>query len=146
MVYPNDTGGPQSLPIKLGVTGGNEQDVSPNFCCIGTLGSLWNFNGGQYILGNSHVLARSGQGLVGEAVNQPGASACFASPNAVASLSFQSALQPTTTSNGIAESNVDAALAQIIPGTVDASGNILDLGIPGPSSIAGSAAFFNAGS
>jgi hypothetical protein len=136
VVYPNDTGGVQSLPIKLGVTGGNEQDVSPNFCCIGTLGSLWNFNGGQYIMSNSHVLARSGQGLVGEAVNQPGASACFASPNAVANLSFQSALQPTPTSNGIAESNVDAALAQIIPGTVDVSGNILDLGIPGPSSIA----------
>ena len=136
VVYPNDTGGVQSLPIKLGVTGGSEQDVSPNFCCIGTLGSLWNFNGGQYILSNSHVLARSGQGLVGDAVNQPGASACFASPNAVANLSFQSALQPTPTSNGIAESNVDAALAQIIPGTVDASGNILDLGVPGPSSIA----------
>jgi hypothetical protein len=136
VVYPNDTGGVQSLPIKLGVTGGNEQDTSPNFCCIGTLGSLWNFNGGQYIMSNSHVLARSGQGLVGEAVNQPGASACFASPNAVASLSFQSLLQPTPTSNGIAESNVDAALAQIIPGTVDASGNILDLGVPGPSSIA----------
>jgi hypothetical protein len=136
VVYPNDTAGVQPLPLKLGVTGGNEQDVSPNACCIGTLGSLWNFNGVPYILSNSHVLARSGQGLAGEAINQPGASACFASPSTVANLSFQSALQPTPTSNGIAESNVDAALAQIVPGTVDASGNILDLGVPGPSSIA----------
>jgi hypothetical protein len=136
VVYPNDTAGVQPLPLKLGVTGGNEQDVSPNVCCIGTLGSLWNFNGLQYILSNSHVLAQSGQGLAGEAINQPGASACFASPNTVANLSFQSSLQPTPTSNGVAESNVDAALAQIVPGTVDTSGNILDLGVPGPGSIA----------
>lgn len=136
VVYPNDTAGVQTLPIKLGVTGGNDQDTSPNGCCIGTLGSLWNFNGAQYVLSNSHVLARSGQGLPGEAINQPGSAACFASPNTVANLSFQSALQPTTTSNGIAESNVDAALALIAPGAVDVSGNILDLGVPGPTSIA----------
>lgn len=136
VVYPNDTGGVQTLPLKLGVTGGNQQDVSPNACCVGTLGSLWNFNGAQYILSNSHVLARSGQGIAGEAINQPGSSACFASPTLVANLDFQSALQPTPTSNGIAESNVDAALAQVVPGAVDASGNILDLGVPGPTSIA----------
>ena len=69
-------------------------------------------------------------------MNQPGAAACFASPNTVANLSLQSALLATPTSNGIAESNVDAALAQIVAGTVDASGNILDLGVPGPTSIA----------
>jgi len=136
VVYPNDTAGAQTLPIKFGITGGNGQDTSPNVCCIGTLGSLWNFNGSQYILSNSHVLARSGQGLPGEAINQPGSAACFASPSTVANLSFQSALQPTPTSNGIAESNVDAALAQVVPGSVDASGSILDLGVPGPDSIA----------
>jgi hypothetical protein len=136
VVYPNNTGGVQSLPIQFGVTGGNDQDVSPNVCCTGTLGSLWNFNGAQYILSNSHVLARSGQGVVGDAINQPGSSACFASPNTVANLQFQSALQSTPTSNGIAESNVDAALAQIVAGTVDPTGAILDLGVPGPSSIA----------
>ena len=136
VVYPNDTGGVQTLPLKLGVTGGNQQDVSPNVCCIGTLGSLWSFDGAQYVLSNSHVLARSGQGLAGEAINQPGSSACFASPTLVANLGLQSALQPTPTSNGIAESNVDAALAQVVPGAVDPSGNILDLGVPGPTTIA----------
>jgi hypothetical protein len=136
VVYPNNTAGVQSLPMQLGVTGGNSQDFSPNVCCIGTLGSLWNFNGAQYVLSNSHVLARSGQGVAGEAINQPGAAACFASPNAVANLSFQSALQPTPTSNGIAEGNVDAALALVVPGTVDPSGAILNLGVPGTTSIA----------
>ena len=136
VVYPNNTASVQSLPIQFGVTGGNEQDTSPNLCCVGTLGSLWNFNGAQYILSANHVLGRSGQGLAGEAINQPGASACFASPNTVANLQFESALQSTPTSNGIAESNVDAALAQIVAGTVDPSGAILDLGVPGPSSIA----------
>src|SRR5262249_52516496 len=95
-----------------------------------------NFNGQQYILSNSHVLARSGQGVAGEAINQPGAASCFASPNAVASLTFQSALQPTSTSNGIAESNVDAALALIAPGAVDTTGAILNLGVPGTTTIA----------
>ncbi|HKV91153.1 MAG TPA: hypothetical protein VJW20_01245 [Candidatus Angelobacter sp.] len=136
VVYPNNTAGVQSLPLQLGVTGGNSQDFTANSCCIGTLGSLWNFNGAQYILSNSHILARSGQGIAGEAINQPGAAACFSSPNAVANLSFQSALQPTPTSNGIAESNVDAALALIVPGEVDTSGAILDLGAPGTTSIA----------
>lgn len=136
VVYPNNTAGVQSLPLQLGVTGGNSQDFTANACCIGTLGSLWNFNGAQYILSNSHILARSGQGIAGEAINQPGAAACFSSPNAVANLSFQSALQPTPTSQGIAESNVDAALALIVPGSVDPSGAILDLGVPGTTSIA----------
>ncbi|HZS28244.1 MAG TPA: hypothetical protein VFB76_13525 [Candidatus Angelobacter sp.] len=136
VVYPNNTAGVQSLPLQLGVTGGNSQDFTANACCIGTLGSLWNFNGAQYILSNSHILARSGQGIAGEAINQPGAAACFSSPNAVANLSFQSALQPTPTSNGIAESNVDAALALIVPGAVDPSGAILNLGVPGTTSIA----------
>lgn len=136
VVYPNNTSGIQSLPLQFGVTGGNSQDFTTNSCCIGTLGSLWNFNGQQYILSNSHVLARSGQGIAGEAINQPGAAACFATPNAVANLSFQSALQPTPTSQGIAESNVDAALALIVPGAVDTTGAILDLGVPGQTGIA----------
>ncbi len=136
VVYPNNTAGVQALPMQFGVTGGNSQDFTANSCCIGTLGSLWNFNGQQYILSNSHILARSGQGIVGEAINQPGAAACFSSPNAVANLSFQSALQPTSTSQGIAESNVDAALALVVPGTVDITGAILDLGVPGTTSIA----------
>jgi hypothetical protein len=93
VVYPNDTAGVQPLPLKLGVQGGNELDISPNVCCVGTLGSLWNLNGAQYLLSNSHVLARSGQGVAGDAINQPGSSACFASPHTVANLSFQSALQ-----------------------------------------------------
>jgi hypothetical protein len=136
VVYPNNTAGVQVLPMQFGVTGGNSQDFTANACCVGTLGSLWNLNGSQFVLSNSHTLGRSGQGIAGEAINQPGAAACFSSPNAVANLSLISALQPTPTSQGIAESNVDAALAQIIPGAVDTSGAILNLGVPGPTSIA----------
>ena len=89
-----------------------------------------------YILSNNHVLARSSFGLAGEAINQPGASACFASTSLVGNLQLQSTIIPTLTSNGIAPSNVDAALAQVSPGAVDAAGTILELGAAGPSSIA----------
>jgi hypothetical protein len=135
VVYPNVNGGIQSLPIKLGVSGGNALDVTAD-CCTGTLGSLVDRGGLLYVLSNNHILARSSFGVPGEAINQPGSAACFATNSQVASLQFQSTIIPTTASNGIAPSNVDAALAQISPGAVDTAGTILDLGPAGPTSIA----------
>ena len=135
VVYPNVNGGIQSLPIKLGVSGGNALDVT-SACCTGTLGSLVDRGGLLYLLSNNHILARSSFGVAGEAINQPGSSACFATNNQVATLQFQSTIIPTPTSNGIAPSNVDAALPQISPGAVDTAGTILDLGPAEPTSIA----------
>ncbi|MGC2697438.1 MAG: hypothetical protein WA738_16750 [Candidatus Angelobacter sp.] len=136
VVYPNTNADVQTLPIKLGTSGGNVQDVSPTACCIGTLGSLVSRGGNLYVLSNNHVLARSTLGLPGEAINQPGAPACFANTNLVANLQLQSTIIPTLASNGIAPSNVDAALAQISAAAVDTAGTILELGPAGPSSIA----------
>jgi hypothetical protein len=140
VVYPNDTAGAQPLPIKFGTQGGNANDTSitppPLSCCVGTLGSLWTRSGTLFVLSNNHVLARSGLAQIGEAINQPGSNSCFSAPNLVASLAVASAIQPTATSNGIAESNVDAAIAQVAPGAVDTTGSILDLGQFGQTSIA----------
>lgn len=114
----------QSLPIKLGTSGGNADDISGRFCCGGTLGSLLARNGSFYILSNNHVLARSDQASPGEPITQPGiieTNCSTAGTNTVANLTSFVNLQVSGT-------NVDAAIALIVPGAVDLTGSILLLG------------------
>ena len=114
----------QSLPIELGTSGGNADDKSGRFCCGGTLGSLLVRNGSFYILSNNHVLARSDQALPGEPISQPGiieTNCSTIGTNTVANLTSFVNLQASGT-------NVDAAIALIVPGAVDLTGNILLLG------------------
>jgi len=120
----------QSTPIKLGTSGGNASDLLINGtiagCCSGTLGSLLSRGGNFYILSNNHVLDKSDQGSIGDPIVQPGLGdvGCQVGNTAtVAHLSQASVLEG-------APSNVDAAIAQIVPGTVDTSGTILDLAGP----------------
>ncbi len=139
VVFPNDNSSAQSAPIKLGSSGGNVLDVGTKVCCIGTLGSLWTRSGATVILSNNHVLARSSQGMAGEAIQQPGQAACFTAPINVANLTAQAALAPAGTTQGRtgpSPSNTDSAVATIIPGQVDLAGTVLDLGAAGPTSIA----------
>ena len=139
VVFPNNNGLAQSAPIELGTSGANSADVGAKVCCIGTLGSLWTRGTGTFSLSNNHVLDRSGSGVPGEAIQQPGQTACFKSPIVVANLTQGSALIPSGTAQGRtgpAPSNVDAALAAIVPGQVDPTGAILDLGPAGATSIA----------
>jgi hypothetical protein len=46
----------QKPPIHLGTSGGWGYDLANGYCCGGTLGSLINIGGVQYILSNYHVL------------------------------------------------------------------------------------------
>ncbi|MEO6035909.1 MAG: hypothetical protein ABIQ35_11690, partial [Verrucomicrobiota bacterium] len=46
----------QTAPIQLGTSGGWRTDLANGYCCGGTLGSLVQVNGVQYILSNYHVL------------------------------------------------------------------------------------------
>jgi hypothetical protein len=112
----------QTPPIELGTSGGNNLDISAHFCCSGTLGSLVTRGGTQFILSNNHVLARSGQGMAGDPIGQPGLAdvQCqVAQTTVVANLTQFAPLQT---------SNVDAAIAAVVAGEVDPSGAILDLG------------------
>ncbi|HET6930122.1 MAG TPA: hypothetical protein VFI45_07355 [Candidatus Acidoferrum sp.] len=114
----------QSLPVELGTSGGNADDISGRFCCGGTLGSLLTRNGSFYILSNNHVLARSDQASPGEPITQPGiieTNCSTAGTNTVANLTSFVNLEASGT-------NVDAAIALIVPGAVDLTGNILLLG------------------
>jgi len=151
--FPNDTASAQSPPVKLGTSGGNDGDIGATVCCIGTLGSLWTHVGttNPVILSNNHVLDKSGTGTAGEAIIQPLQAVCRAGhpvPLTVANLTQAAALKPvanettgpcqgnTTPLCGHSPSNVDAAYAEIVAGQVDTSGNILDLGPVGTTTIA----------
>jgi len=118
----------QSIPVRLGTSGGNASDSTTQghliYCCGGTLGSLVQRNGNFFILSNNHVLARSDLASVGDSITQPGiidANCSTAGTTTVGNLSQFVNLEKAGT-------NVDAAIAQIVPGTVDTSGSILSLG------------------
>lgn len=134
----------QTPPVKMGTSGGNATDLVNNgktiTCCSGTLGAVMVRGTTFFVLSNNHVLDKSDTGTAGQAITQPGLIDSNCSPaKTVATLTQGAALKPTTTSTtgacagqpapcGPAPSNVDAAIAQIVAGQVDTSGNILDLG------------------
>jgi hypothetical protein len=127
----------QSTAIELGTSGGNANDFTTNTathtitCCGGTLSSLVTRGGLQYILSNTHVLARyvpanNTFGQTGDSIIQPGlvdtATCTTSGTRTVASLSALYHLEaPTGTT-------IDAAIAQVVPGNVDHGGNIFYLG------------------
>ena len=153
VVYPNNNSTAQAGAIKLGTSGGNVLDESATACCIGTLGSLITRAGAFFILSNNHVLGKSDAGTIGpgDLINQPGPIQCFTPSQNVGTTVERAALKPTANQTtgtcinsgvglcGPAPSNVDAAIASVVPGSVDANGNILDLGAAGPTSIADAA-------
>ena len=118
-----------STPIPLGTSGGNGEDTSTvssqTFCCGGTLGALVSRDGKLYLLSNTHVLARSDAASIGDPIVQPGLDENNCAVNGtvtVANLSrfFNLETGPLP--------NVDAAIAEIVPGAVDPEGTILQLG------------------
>ena len=116
----------QTTPIELGASGGSVDDSTRRFCCGGTLGALvTDIDGGLYILGNNHVLARFNKAEVGEDIVHPGlidAGCSTSSPEVVANLTdFVEIFKNGT-------NDVDAAIAEIVTGTVNTSGSILDIG------------------
>jgi hypothetical protein len=128
VVPPNQS--QQNVPTTLGVSGSNANDSntsSPTTCCGGTLGALVSRGGNQYILSNSHILARNDDASLGEPIIQPGlidSSCSSAASNTVAHLSQFVNLENPPPSQPL----VDAALAQVISGEVDPQGTILELG------------------
>jgi hypothetical protein len=118
-----------ALPIPVGTTGGNGQDTTGSgantYCCGGTLGSLVSRGGALYILSNTHVLARSDKASIGEPIIQPAlvnTNCSLSATSTVANLS-----QFFNLENG-SSPHVDAAIAEIIAGSVDPLGTIVQLG------------------
>jgi hypothetical protein len=130
----------QTGPIELGTSGGNGNDLIVDnqahtiTCCGGTLGSLVTQGSTQYILSNNHVLAKSDTAAIGDPIVQPGLIDAGLTPDTKCD-----ATQATTVANlsqfvnleaesSASSSNIDAAIAQVVAGEVDPSGNILYLG------------------
>lgn len=115
----------QTPPIKMGTSGGENNDASSIYCCGGTLGALVVYDGAFCILSNNHVLARSGSATAGDDTIQPGLIdvGCRATSSQVVA-DFAGNLVPLGTAN------VDTALSVARPGMVDTSGAILGLGVP----------------
>jgi hypothetical protein len=123
----------QTGAMELGTSGSNIHASTQNgtsiSCCGGTLGSQVVRNGTNYILSNNHVLANSDSAAIGDAIIQPGLIDNPA-PNTCTSTGTETAanLSQFFTLEGNPPNPVDAAIAQIVSGKVDTSGNILLLG------------------
>jgi hypothetical protein len=119
----------QTPPIKLGTSGGWSYDLANGYCCGGTLGSLINIGGEQYILSNYHVfesdIVLGGNNRVkqdGDPIIQPGlidVGCNRANAQSVGTLSIR---------NSLPNYNVDCAIAKVVSGMVDPTGAILEIG------------------
>ncbi|HEX7880678.1 MAG TPA: hypothetical protein VF720_14780 [Candidatus Eisenbacteria bacterium] len=119
----------QTPPIKLGTSGGWRYDLANGYCCGGTLGALVLKGGNQYVLSNYHVLeadivngGNSRVAQAGDPVIQPGlidVNCTAANAQNVATLSGIKSLP---------NSNTDCAIAQVTPGMVSTTGEILNIG------------------
>jgi hypothetical protein len=127
----------QTPPIQLGTSGGWRYDLANGYCCGGTLGSLVQVNGVQYIMSNYHVLesdivagGNSRTATTGDFVIQPGlidVACSAANAQNVGTLVKLSSLPGN---------NVDVAVAQVLPGMVRTDGSILGIGTISSTTIA----------
>ncbi len=120
----------QAAPIQLGTSGGWRLDLANGYCCGGTLGSLVQVNGTQYVLSNYHVLeadiVSGGNGHVaatGDNVIQPGLIDVRCNAGGAQNVATLVKL------SSLPGSNVDAAVAQVSPGMVRTDGSIIDIGM-----------------
>src|SRR6266404_3931611 len=119
----------QAPPIQLGTSGGWSHDLANGYCCGGTLGSLVQANGVQYIMSNYHVfesdIVSGGNGIVaqnGDPVIQPGLIDVNCNS---AGAQVVGALHKV---NSLPGSNVDVSVAQVVSGMVSPTGAILEIG------------------
>lgn len=129
----------QTPPIQLGTSGGWRYDLANGYCCGGTLGSLIQKNGTQYILSNYHVfeadIVSGGNGRVaqtGDYIIQPGLIDVSCNANNAQNVAT------LVKSSSLPGSNVDASTAAIIPGMVRTDGAILEVGTLSSSTVGAS--------
>ncbi len=127
----------QTPPIQLGTSGGWSKDLANGYCCGGTLGSLIQINGAQYILSNYHVfesdIVPGGNNTIattGDPIIQPGLIdvGCNAGQAQTVGTLYKLSSLP--------DSNVDCSLAQVVPGMVSTDGSILQIGTISQATVA----------
>src|SRR5882724_12905656 len=119
----------QTPPIQLGTSGGWSKDLANGYCCGGTLGSLVKIGSTQYILSNYHVfesdIVPGGNGIVattGDPIIQPGLIDVSCSANGAQTVGT------LVKKSSLPRSNVDCAIAKVVPGMVRTDGAILEIG------------------
>lgn len=129
----------QTPPVELGTSGGWGGDLANGYCCGGTLGSLIQINGTQYVLSNYHVLeadivsgGNNRIAVTGDPVIQPGL--IDVGCNAESAQSVATLVKSASLPN----SNVDAAIAKVVPGMVRSDGAILEIGTISSDTVAAS--------
>ena len=128
----------QSPPIQLGTSGGWRYDLANGYCCGGTLGSLVHIGATQYVLSNWHVLysdiVSGGNSRVaqpGDPVIQPGLIDVGCNAN-----NAQNVATLVAGGGSLPGGNVDAGIAQVIPGMVRTDGAILEIGTISATTVA----------
>jgi hypothetical protein len=119
----------QTLPIRLGTSGGWMYDLANGYCCSGTLGSLVWIGSTQYILSNAHVLEgdiiSGGNGRIartGDPIIQPG----LVDENCNKYLA--QTVGTLVRRSSLSTSNVDCGIARVVGGMVRTDGAILGIG------------------
>jgi hypothetical protein len=124
----------QTPPVKMGTSGGWRYDLANGYCCGGTLGALVQKGGTKYVLSNWHVLyadivsggnARTVQ--PGDPVIQPGLIDVNCSATSAQNIATIVSNGGTLPDAGNPDA-VDAGIASVIPGMVDETGAILNIG------------------
>ena len=129
---------PLATLMPLGSSGGNNNDFDARGntiadCCSGTLGALiQDASGRQYLLSNNHVLARSDHAAVGDSIVQPGLIDNNCTPSGEGPGTVPVGALTSWLPLKSAQTNADAAIAQVASRTVDANGAILELGARQP--------------
>jgi hypothetical protein len=121
----------QTPPIQLGTSGGNSIDLANGFCCGGTLGSLVKIGSTQYILSNYHVFesdivsgGNNTTAQTGDPIIQPG----LIDTIPVCDKNFAQTVGTLVKKSSLPGSNVDCAIAAVVPGMVRTDGAILEIG------------------
>ncbi|MFH1671905.1 MAG: hypothetical protein ABIF87_00530 [Pseudomonadota bacterium] len=119
----------QDPPIQLGTSGGWKSDLANGYCCGGTLGSLVKSGETKYILSNYHVfesdIEPGEDGIVattGDPIIQPGLIDVGCNANNAQNVAT------LVISSSLPSQNVDASIAQILPGMVSDDGAVLEIG------------------
>lgn len=119
----------QTPPIQLGTSGGWSKDLANGFCCGGTLGSLVQIGGTQYILSNYHVfesdIVSGGNNTVattGDPIVQPGLIDVNCDVNGAQTVAT------LVKRNSLPNTNVDCSTGKVVSGMVRTDGSILEIG------------------
>jgi hypothetical protein len=112
---------PKQQMNSFGSSGGNALDSIAGKCCSGTLGALVFSGSRKYILSANHVIGMMGKATAGDPISQPGLidQRC----------SVSRTVGHFTVASPLAD-NVDAAIAELVDGTMDPTGKILGIGVP----------------